>query len=65
MDDGEYYEIRAEEELALAQRSDHPAVVRAHFLLAGLYLDRLYNPDGADPRAGGRASLRLVSASGA
>jgi hypothetical protein len=46
MDDGEYYESRAEQELALAQRSDHPAVVRAHFLLAGLYLDRLYNPDG-------------------
>jgi hypothetical protein len=47
MDDGEYYESRAEEELALAQRSEHPAVVRAHFLLAGLYLDRLYNPDAA------------------
>jgi hypothetical protein len=47
MDDGDYYESRAEEELALAQRSDHPAVVRAHYLLAGLYLDRLHNPDSA------------------
>jgi hypothetical protein len=46
MDDGQYYEARAEQELALAQGSNHPAVVRAHFLLAGLYLDRLYNPDG-------------------
>ena len=45
MDDGEYFESRAEEELALAQRSDHPAVVRAHFLLAGLYLDKLYAPE--------------------
>jgi hypothetical protein len=48
MDDGEYHESRAEEELALAQRSEHPAVVRAHYLLAGLYLDRLYNPGSAD-----------------
>ena len=49
MDDGEYLEKRAEQELALAQRSEHPAVVRAHFLLAGMYLDRLYNPDGPLP----------------
>ena len=48
MDDGEYYENRAEQELELAQRSDHPAVVRAHYLIAGFYLDSIYNPDAAE-----------------
>jgi hypothetical protein len=52
MDDAEYFERRAQEELALAQRSSNPAVVRAHFLLAGLYLDRLHSHEsgrlGAD-----------------
>ena len=37
-----YWEDRAEAELALAQEAAHPAAVRAHFLLAGLYLDRLH-----------------------
>lgn len=37
-----YLEDRAETELALAQQAAHPAAVRAHFLLAGLYLDRLH-----------------------
>lgn len=51
MDDREYLERRAEAELALAQASDHPAVVRAHYMLAGHYLDRLYNPDEQAPDA--------------
>lgn len=42
-----YLEDRAEAELALAQAADHPAAVRAHFLLAGLYLDRLHGPGDA------------------
>jgi hypothetical protein len=65
MDDGEYYEARAEQELELAQGSDHPAVVRAHFLLAGLYLDRLYNPDGDAPDGNGQAMFPPASASAA
>jgi hypothetical protein len=39
-----YLERRAEEELELAQRSDCPGAVKAHYELAGLYLDRLHNP---------------------
>lgn len=39
-----YLEERAEAEIALAQASLHPAVVRAHYLLAGFYLDRLHGP---------------------
>jgi hypothetical protein len=42
VDDRAYYEARAEAELELAQQSDHPAVVRAHYILAGTYLDIVY-----------------------
>jgi hypothetical protein len=44
--DGEerdYLLARAETELDLAQRSVHPGVVRAHYQLAALYLDRVYD----------------------
>ncbi|HEX8300795.1 hypothetical protein [Sphingomonas sp.] len=37
-----YYYHRAEAELDQAQRSEHPAAVRAHYTLAGYYLDRFY-----------------------
>jgi hypothetical protein len=40
--DKQYLEARAETEISLAQAAAHPAVVRAHYLLAGFYLDRLY-----------------------
>ena len=43
--DREYFEKRAEAELSLAQAAAHPAAVRAHYLMAGLYLDRLYCPE--------------------
>ena len=43
-DDREYYQHRAEQELALAQKADVPAVVAAHYKLAEKYLDRV---DGA------------------
>jgi hypothetical protein len=43
--DKDYLEQRAEAELVLAQAADHPAVVRAHYLMAGFYLDRLYCPE--------------------
>jgi hypothetical protein len=37
-----YFEGRAEEELQLAEQAAHPAAVRAHYLLAGFYLDQVY-----------------------
>lgn len=43
--DGEerdYLLARVETELDLAQRSTHPDVVRAHYNMAALYLDRIY-----------------------
>ena len=42
--DRDYLEERAEAELSMAQAAVHPAAVRAHYLLAGFYLDRLYCP---------------------
>ena len=48
--DRSYYEARAEAELQLAQRSDHPAVVRAHYNLAALYLDLVHGTAPADER---------------
>jgi hypothetical protein len=46
-DDLQYYERRAEAEIAAAQQSRHQAVVQAHYELASAYLDRIY---GDDPR---------------
>ena len=49
-DEKAYFQQRAEAEIALAQRSEHPDVVRSHYLLAGYYLDRIHYP-GAEPQA--------------
>jgi hypothetical protein len=51
-EDEAYLEARAEAELSLAQSAKHPGAVRAHYLLAGYYLDRLYNPGDEELRAG-------------
>ena len=40
--DRDYYLRRAECELALARSAGHPAAMRAHYHLAGFYLDRAY-----------------------
>lgn len=40
-----WYIQRAEQELELAQRAEHPAVVRAHYLIAESYLDRANDPE--------------------
>lgn len=47
-----WYIQRAEQELELAQRAEHPAVVRAHYLMAESYLERANDPDeGTNARA--------------
>jgi hypothetical protein len=38
----EYYESRAEAELALAQRASHSRAVQAHYQLASAYLDLIH-----------------------
>ncbi|HEX8480584.1 MAG TPA: hypothetical protein VF650_01615 [Allosphingosinicella sp.] len=46
----EYYERRAEAEIALAQAAEHRRVVQAHYELASAYLDRIH---GDEPKASG------------
>lgn len=53
--DAFYYEARAEEELELAQAADHPEAVRSHYLLAGIYLDRVH---GSEDQGGSRPGTK-------
>ena len=46
----QYYERRAEAELALAQSAEHRRAVQAHYELAAAYLDRIH---GEEPKASG------------
>jgi hypothetical protein len=49
-DETDYYQHRAEAELALAQRAAHCRAVQAHYELAAAYLDRIH---GDSPRSEG------------
>lgn len=46
LNDRDYYQVRAEAELKMAQAASNPAAVRAHYTLAGHYLDRAYSEAG-------------------
>jgi hypothetical protein len=46
-DDRNYFERRAEAEIALAQSAEHPGAVRSHYLLAGYYLDLVHSDEPA------------------
>ena len=46
-DDLNYFERRAEAELALAQRARHARAVKAHYELASAYLDRIHGDAAA------------------
>ena len=43
-DERAYFRQRAEAEIEAAQAAGHPDAARAHYLLAGYYLDLAYNP---------------------
>ena len=43
-DERNYFRQRAEAEIVAARAADHPLAARAHFLLAGYYLDLAFNP---------------------
>ena len=65
-EDRRYYEVRAEAELTAALISDHPEDSRAHYLLAGFYLD-LVHGEGNNPSTGDQSDTSvkvLVSGSG-
>jgi len=46
----DYYQSRAEAEVAMAQQAAHQAAVRVHYELASAYLDRIH---GDEPRSSG------------
>jgi hypothetical protein len=46
----EYFERRAEAELALAQQAAHSRAVQAHYELAAAYLERIH---GDEPKSEG------------
>lgn len=48
--DVDYFRDRAEQEIEHAQVADHPAAVRAHYELAGYYLDLVHSSPFAPPR---------------
>ena len=45
MDDTEYFYRRAEAELEMAQKTEVPQAVQAHYTLASAYLDRVYGEE--------------------
>jgi hypothetical protein len=47
-DELDYYERRAEEEIARAQQAEHAYAVKAHYELASAYLDRIH---GDEPKS--------------
>ena len=49
LDDLEYFQARAEQELAWAQRASHAAVVAVHYELAERYLERVSRFDQEEP----------------
>ena len=49
-EEADYYQQRAEAEVALAQQASHKAAVRVHYELASAYLDRIH---GDTPRSSG------------
>lgn len=49
--DRDYYYQRAESELALAQQSTNQEAVKAHYELAGYYLDLVYGDAGQGSHA--------------
>ena len=57
-DDRDYLQRRADAELECARRAAHPAAMRAHYLLLGYYLNKLF-PGGDDP-AGAHASFQIA-----
>ncbi|RHW17541.1 hypothetical protein D1610_08765 [Sphingomonas gilva] len=57
-----YFERRAEAELELAQRARHPDAVKAHYHLAGFYLDRVYGGDSTEPASADLGGLVQPSA---
>lgn len=60
-EDRAYYLSRAEAELALAACAAHPNAMRAHYQLAGFYLDKAYGSRADGPDRRGNLTLVTIS----
>jgi len=60
--DRAYLEGRAEMELEMAQKAEHPSAVKAHYELAGLYLDKVYGGPDSLATDGDHLTSAAVSA---
>lgn len=56
--DSDYYLERAEVELTAARAARHPAAMRAHYFLAGFYLDKAHGSVAVAPPIPRRAARR-------
>jgi hypothetical protein len=59
MSDEEYFYTRAEAELKMAQAARHPNALRAHYTLAGHYLDRVYGGHEHSPASSDQIRAHL------
>jgi hypothetical protein len=55
-----YFYDRAEQELEFAQSANHPSAVKAHYILAGYYLDRFYGTEAGCSAAPFEAITRNI-----
>jgi len=60
--DRDYFRRRAEAELALAASAGHPAAMRAHYYLAGYYLDKAHAPRARSLRRAARHQAAPLTA---
>ena len=58
----DYFQQRAEAELQLAQAAEHANAVRAHYVMAGHYLDLVHNDEAQAESAAGGENGRSVPA---
>jgi hypothetical protein len=61
-EDLHYFQARAEQEIKRAQLADHPEAARAHYQLAGFYLDLVHNHSEASPGRPRRAETNEIDA---
>jgi hypothetical protein len=60
-DERSYFHRRAEDEIEAAQAARHPEAVRAHYILAGFYLDLAFNPAVAGPLSASPGGVRAAA----
>lgn len=60
-DDPAYYKARAEAEIRLAEKASDLSAAKAHYVLAGLYLDRVYGGAQDSAESGRQNTIPLAN----